>query len=385
MHMTTTDELAPVAQSAFTMTLKKIADSAKFQNFIVGIIFVSTFLIGLETQPIINEYYMHIIYAIEEIIIGIFVIELLIRIGAHGQKFWQFFYNRWNVFDFIIVVVCLLPTAQYAAVLRLVRILRILRLIDSIQKGELHRLKNIELSHAYDTLAQKNSELERAYHQLEEEKAKSEWLLLNILPNLVAQRLKSGAKVIADSHDSVTVMFADIVGFTQLSSKISPEALVAILDAVFRRFDHLVDKFKVEKIKTIGDAYMIVSGVPEDRSDHQEAIANLALEMLDTIADYNQESGQQLSIRIGFFSGPVVAGVIGQKKFVYDLWGDTVNTASRMESQGEPGKIQVAENTYLTLKDHYEFEPRSKIDVKGKGEMMTYFLLGRKTDVVTSR
>ncbi len=378
--MTTTDELTPVAQSAFTKTLKKIADSAKFQNFIVAIIFISTFLIGLETHPIINEHYMHVIYAIEEIILGFFVIELMIRIGAYGKNFWLFFYSRWNVFDFIIVVVCLLPTAQYAAVLRLVRILRILRLIDSIQKGEIHRLKNIELSRAYDKLAQKNAELERAYHQLEEEKAKSEWLLLNILPNLVAQRLKSGAKVIADSHDSVTVMFADIVGFTQMSSKISPEELVAILDAVFRRFDHLVDKFKVEKIKTIGDAYMIVSGVPEDRPDHQETIADLALEMLDAIQDYNRETNHNLSIRIGFFSGPVVAGVIGKKKFVYDLWGDTVNTASRMESQGEPNKIQVAENSYLALKEHYLFEPRSKIDVKGKGKMMTYFLLGRKPE-----
>jgi class 3 adenylate cyclase len=303
----------------------------------------------------------------------------MIRIGAHGQRFWEFFYHRWNVFDFIIVVICLLPTAQYAAILRLVRILRILRLIDSIQQGEIHRLKNVELNQAYETLAKKNTELEHAYHQLEEEKAKSEWLLLNILPNLVAQRLKGGAKVIADSHDNVTVMFADIVGFTRLASTISAEELVAILDEIFRRFDHLVEHYGVEKIKTIGDAYMIVAGVPEDRADHTKVIADLSLAMLAAIEDYNRDTGRSLSIRIGFFSGPVVAGVIGKKKFVYDLWGDTVNIASRMESLSEPGKIQVAESTYQVLKDQYHFAQRNAIEVKGKGQMMTYFLLGPKT------
>lgn len=276
------------SQSAFSARLKKIADSAQFQNFIVGTIFISTLLIGLETHPTIREHYLHILRDLEHIILAVFAIELMIRIGAHGYRFWEFFYNRWNVFDFVIVVICLLPTAQYAAILRLVRILRILRLIDSIQQGEIHRLKNVEINQAYESLAKKNSELEHAYHQLEEEKAKSEWLLLNILPNLVAQRLKGGAKVIADSHDNVTVMFADIVGFTRLAATISAEELVAILDDIFRRFDHLVEEYDVEKIKTIGDAYMIVAGVPEDRADHAEVIADLSLAILKAIEDYNQ-------------------------------------------------------------------------------------------------
>ncbi|NET46833.1 adenylate/guanylate cyclase domain-containing protein [Okeania sp. SIO2B3] len=220
---------------------------------------------------------------------------------------------------------------------------------------------------------------EQAYlKQLAEEKQKSERLLLNILPEAIAQRLKQGEETIADSFSQVTVLFADLVGFTKISANLSPAELVELLNRIFSAFDELAEKYGLEKIKTIGDAYMIVGGLPVPKEDHAEAIADMALEMLTQIQEISIKEGKSLQIRIGINTGAVEAGVIGTKKFAYDLWGDTVNTAHRMESHGIPGVIQVAQATYDCLADKYRFEDRGIIDIKGKGNMRTYILLGRK-------
>lgn len=222
------------------------------------------------------------------------------------------------------------------------------------------------------------SELQKTLDNLRIEQEKSEQLLLNILPSPIAQQLKESSAAIADSFPEVTVLFADIVGFTNLSSQISARELVNLLNQIFSAFDHLAELHGLEKIKTIGDAYMVVGGVPKHREDHAESIAEMALDMIKEISKYKTDQGEQFNIRIGINSGPVVAGVIGIKKFIYDLWGDAVNTASRMESHGIPGAIQVSASTYELLKDNYDLEERGVIDVKGKGKMTTYLLLGRK-------
>ena len=220
---------------------------------------------------------------------------------------------------------------------------------------------------------------ERAYlKKLAIEQEKSERLLLNILPQPIAERLKQGEKNIADSFPDVTVLFGDIVNFTRQAANLSAEKLVEILNQVFSAFDALAEKYGLEKIKTIGDAYLVVGGLPTSRHDHAEAIAEMALEMQYQISQYSLTEGEPLQMRIGIHTGPVEAGVIGTQKFVYDLWGDTVNTASRMESYGVAGKIQVTMVTYERLKHKYRFEQRHPIPVKGKGEMNTYFLLGRQ-------
>lgn len=222
---------------------------------------------------------------------------------------------------------------------------------------------------------------EQAYvRQLQIEQEKSERLLLNILPKPIADRLKQGQSVIADSFAEVTVLFADIVDFTRLSAHMSPTGLIVLLNEIFSAFDRLAERHGLEKIKTIGDAYMVVGGLPTPRPDHAEAVAAMALDMQREIAQFHVEEGEPLYIRIGIHTGPVVAGVIGTRKFSYDLWGDTVNTASRMESHGLSGGIQVTATTYERLQDRYLFEERGMIQVKSKGEMMTYLLLGCKTD-----
>jgi class 3 adenylate cyclase len=212
--------------------------------------------------------------------------------------------------------------------------------------------------------------------ELEAEKQTSERLLLNVLPSPIADRLKLGEGVIVDRFDSVTVLFADIVGFTALSSRTSPEALVSMLNELFSAFDRLAEVHGLEKIKTIGDAYMVVSGIPQPRDDHAQAMARMALDMLEAIRDYDRKVGGELTIRVGLHSGSVVAGVIGTKKFIYDLWGDTVNTASRMESSGVPGRVHVTAATRALLGDAYEFEPPRQVDIKGKGLMSTYLIIG---------
>ena len=213
---------------------------------------------------------------------------------------------------------------------------------------------------------------------LAEEQAKSERLLRNILPAAIAQQLKQEERTIADSFPEVTVMFADIVGFTELAAQTPAIELVEILNVIFSEFDQLTDEHGLEKIKTIGDAYMVVGGLPAAKPNHAEAIAAMALDMQDRITEFCSETGKALSIRIGINTGPVIAGIIGTKKFIYDLWGDTVNIASRMESHGIPGSIQVTEATYNRLKNQYVFEDRGLISVKGKGEMNCYLLKGEK-------
>ncbi|MBD2040449.1 adenylate/guanylate cyclase domain-containing protein [Microcoleus sp. FACHB-672] len=215
--------------------------------------------------------------------------------------------------------------------------------------------------------------------QLQAEQEKSERLLLNILPKPIAEKLKQGWNTIADSFAEVTVLFADIVDFTKLSAQVSPTDLVNLLNDIFSTFDRLAEQHGLEKIKTIGDAYMVVGGLPVPSANHALAIAEMALDMQDAIAQFNTQREQPFSIRIGINTGPVVAGVIGTHKFTYDLWGDTVNIASRMESQGIIGKIQVTSATYERLRERYKFEDRGLIDVKGKGEMRTYLLLDRQS------
>lgn len=217
-----------------------------------------------------------------------------------------------------------------------------------------------------------------ALKQLETEKEKSERLLLNILPSPIAERLKEEEQVIADSFPEVTVLFADIAGFTPLSASLPPTKLVQLLNEIFSAFDALVEKHKLEKIKTIGDAYMVVGGLPYPQPNHAIAIAEMALDMQRVIEDFNQRHQTNLNMRIGINTGPVVAGVIGTKKFIYDLWGDTVNTASRMESHGIIGEIQITDSTYQQLRHKYIIEKRGVIEVKGKGDMKTYLLKDRK-------
>ncbi len=209
----------------------------------------------------------------------------------------------------------------------------------------------------------------------------NERLLLNILPPSIAERLRHGEVVIADRFDEMTVLFADCVGFTELSSHLSPTEVVLLLNDVFSLFDRLVDRYGLEKIKTIGDAYMIVGGLTPERDgrSHVARVADLALDMLDEVQAYRTRTGSPLEVRIGAHLGPTVAGVIGLKKFIYDVWGDAVNMASRMESQGEAGRIQVSAPMYERLAEDFAFEARGVVEIKGKGPMETYFLNGRKS------
>jgi adenylate cyclase len=216
--------------------------------------------------------------------------------------------------------------------------------------------------------------LEQSLANLSIEQAKSEKLLLNILPSPIADRLKLKSEAIADSFSEATVLFADIVGFTELSSRLTPQELVQCLNRIFSCFDNLAEKYGLEKIKTIGDAYMVVGGLPNPRSDHAAAICQMAIEMQKELQEINRSMGEKFDIRIGINSGPVVAGVIGIKKFIYDLWGDTVNIASRMESHGESGAIHISEATYRLIEGQFNCELRGAIAVKGKGQMTTYWL-----------
>lgn len=218
------------------------------------------------------------------------------------------------------------------------------------------------------------SQKERTLLELGFEQARSEKLLLNILPKSIANRLKNNDMRIADSHEEVTILFADIVGFTKMTTSMPPAELVDLLSQIFSRFDALADTLGLEKIKTIGDGYMVIGGAPSARPDHASVIAKLALEMQKDLTAFNAQTGNKLQMRIGISTGPVVAGVIGTSKFAYDIWGDPVNMASRMEKTGVPGKIQVSDVTYQLLKDAYQFESRGLIEIKGKGEVNTYFL-----------
>ncbi|MGL1885536.1 MAG: hypothetical protein OCD76_03385 [Reichenbachiella sp.] len=219
-----------------------------------------------------------------------------------------------------------------------------------------------------------NDSVGKADDALEAEQKQSDDLLHNILPSSIAARLKQESTTIADGYKSVSVLFLDIVGFSQLSATQSPIGLVTLLNTIFSKFDDLAIKYDLEKIKTIGDAYMVAAGVPEQKQDDAIRLALFSLELLEQIDRFNTETNNNVTVRVGMNSGPVIAGVIGKRKFIYDLWGDAVNVASRMESHGTNGEIHVSETTYNELKDTFDFEKCSPIDIKGKGLMQTYFL-----------
>ena len=241
------------------------------------------------------------------------------------------------------------------------------RIFSSLEKK---RLRDLDQKH----LEMLNQEKEL----LEVEQMKTEKLMLNILPRPIADRLKRGEKNISGSYPDVTILFSDLVGFTKMSSQTSATDLVKLLNDLFTRFDKRADALGVEKIKTIGDAYMAVAGLPIPRPDHAQLCAELALGMFDDLKAFNQENGKELDMRIGLNSGPVVAGVIGFTKFSYDLWGNTVNTASRMESTSKPGRVQVSPATYEAIKDDFTLEEGGLMECKGLGEILTHLLISKK-------
>jgi class 3 adenylate cyclase len=241
------------------------------------------------------------------------------------------------------------------------------RIFSSLEKK---RLRDLDQQHL--EMLNKEKEL------LEVEQLKTEKLMLNILPRPIADRLKRGEKNISGSYPDVTILFSDLVGFTKMSSQTSATDLVKLLNDLFSRFDKRADALGVEKIKTIGDAYMAVAGLPIPRPDHAELCAELALGMFEDLKAFNQENGKELDMRIGLNSGPVVAGVIGFTKFSYDLWGNTVNTASRMESTSKPGRVQVSPITYEALKDHFNLEDGGLMECKGLGQILTHLLVSKK-------
>jgi adenylate cyclase len=224
-------------------------------------------------------------------------------------------------------------------------------------------------------------EIIRAEAALEVEYERSEALLANILPTSIADRLKDPAhNIIADKYDDASVLFADIAGFTERASDTAPAKLIRFLDRLYSEFDALVDKHGLEKIKVAGDSYMVVSGVPHPRADHVEALASLALDMVDAVASLKDPHGQAVPLRIGIAAGPVVAGVVGSRRFFYDVWGDAVNVASRMESTDSVGRIQVPDAVYERLKNDFVLQERGAVEIKGKGVMRTWYLVGRKSD-----
>lgn len=227
----------------------------------------------------------------------------------------------------------------------------------------------------YAALAFFINQRDLAMRLLNTEREKSENLLLNILPHEIADRLKASNTVIADQFEGVSVLFADVVNFTPMSAGMKPVELVNLLNEVFSTFDTLVEKYELEKIKTIGDCYMVAAGVPRERADHANALIQLALDMRDYVMQHEFQ-GRQLQFRFGVNSGPVVAGVIGRHKFIYDLWGDAVNTASRMESHGSANSIQITQTTYEMIRHAYLCEPHGMVNVKGKGEMPVWHVIG---------
>jgi PAS domain S-box-containing protein len=229
----------------------------------------------------------------------------------------------------------------------------------------------------YEGIVHDISERRQMETELRQQRQQADRLLVNILPYRIAQRLKGGARTIAESLDQVSVLFADLVDFTAASSEMTPRQLVKMLNEVFSMFDQLAEFHRLEKIKTIGDAYMVAGGLPSPQDDHAEGIAQFALDICDAIKQFQRPDGQPFQIRVGINTGPVVAGVIGRRKFAYDLWGDTVNIASRMEATGEPQRIQVTPELYEKLKHRFQFEQRGYVAVKGRGQMMTYWLVGR--------
>ncbi|HJW67283.1 MAG TPA: adenylate/guanylate cyclase domain-containing protein [Marmoricola sp.] len=224
------------------------------------------------------------------------------------------------------------------------------------------------------------AERRAALSALRLEQAKAENLLLNILPRSIADKLKDETQPIADHFGSASILFADVAEFTPWSERLPPAEVVGYLDRLFSHFDELAERYALEKIKTIGDCYMVAAGVPTPRPDHARALALMALDMLEAMRSHEEVAHLGHELRIGINSGPVVAGVIGRKRFLYDLWGDAVNTASRMESHGTPGRIQITRATYELLADEFECEPRGTIEVKGKGEVEAWYLIGPEAE-----
>jgi PAS domain S-box-containing protein len=248
--------------------------------------------------------------------------------------------------------------------------------------------KNEELRASQELIRRQRDELQSLYDEIVVEQRLSERLLLNLLPYPIAERLKARPEliakcipeIIADSYSEATVLFADIVAFTRFSAGMTPEQLVGVLNEIFTEFDDIAEQRGLEKIKTIGDAYMAAAGLPEPAEDHATRAAHMALDMIDALGRFNQRSGYNLQMRIGINSGAVVAGVIGKRKFIYDLWGDAVNTASRMESHGVAGRVQVTDATRCRLGEPFLFEERGTIEAKGIGELRTWFLTGRSCE-----
>jgi adenylate cyclase len=231
----------------------------------------------------------------------------------------------------------------------------------------------------FGLLAQFVRQREEALAALQVEQDRAETLLLNILPRSIAERLKADTATIADQFAAASILFADVVDFTLMSDRLQPAEVVGLLDHLFTHFDLLAERYEVEKIKTIGDAYMVAAGVPTPRADHARVMALMALDMRDAVRSEDTVGHLGLELRIGINSGPVVAGIIGRKRFLYDLWGDAVNMASRMESQGTPGEIQVTQATYELLRDEFELEPRGTVPIKGKGNIETWYLVGARS------
>ncbi len=299
----------------------------------------------------------------------------------------------------LVIIIAAFVTATTMVVLGLLTIAPILRLRDDLSAAGDAISEDCDSSQFFSFRCQRQDELGevmRAFREMFEriaweirerqkaeaairlEREKAEQLLLNILPEPIAATLKERNGTIAEGYEEVTILFADIVGFTQIAAQISPAELVTLLNQIFSHFDELCDRLGLEKIKTIGDNYMVAAGLPLPRPDHAEAIADMALAMRQATAILGEQLHQPLSLRIGVNTGSVVAGVIGTKKFIYDLWGDAVNVASRMESQGIAGNIQVTEATYERLRDRYWLEERGTVEVKGRGAMRTYLLLGKR-------
>jgi class 3 adenylate cyclase len=290
-------------------------------------------------------------------------------------------FSWWGVGLFLLTVVAALFMTQQ--ILRPVNAL--VEAAKKVAAGDLNakvewKYKD-ELGVLSDTFNSMTQSIREKTELIEQKNRENEALLLNILPPEIATRLKEGEQEIADSFGQVTVLFGDIVGFTAMSSKMSAGAVVDMLDGLFSRFDQAAKELGIEKIKTIGDCYMAVSGLPTPCADHTERMAQMALRMVKATEEYGREKGLDLRLRIGLNTGPVVAGVIGKMKFIYDLWGDTVNLASRMESTGVPGEIQVTRSVYERLKDGFELESRGAIEVKGKGEIETWILHGQLKSV----
>jgi adenylate cyclase len=234
---------------------------------------------------------------------------------------------------------------------------------------------------AFATVYYTLREVARAERAMEAEYERSETLLANILPASIAQRLKDpNRNIIADKYDDASILFADIAGYTKRASDTTPSDLVRFLDRLYTDLDALVDRHGLEKIKTSGDSYMVVSGVPKPRADHVEALACLALDMADAVSDLKDPQGRAVPLRIGLAAGPVVAGVVGARKFFYDVWGDAVNVASRMETTDVAGRIQVPHNIYERINHAFVLEERGEVDIKGKGLMHTWYLVGRRDD-----